>query len=185
MASLVDALCRLKGCPPEEAAAQLDEILTSGQPWVGDPHKVLYETFRSFAFTRTQAAWPYISQMTAEYIEQRKTVDTFFRRMGWLLERCEDEDVALLREAFVWSGDVIAGKRKEVTFDRQHHSGITWSQSGSMIKIEPTHLNQSQDRSDVSQTVDPNGDSRGGRSAVPPRGQQARGVRGSRASTSQ
>jgi hypothetical protein len=88
--ALVAALCELRGLPPGEAELRLDEIVTSAGEGLRDPHEALYETFRMFAFTRTEAAWPYIARMTAEYMEESRAIDSFFRRAGWLLERCED-----------------------------------------------------------------------------------------------
>lgn len=100
--ALVDALAELDGLPRDEAAKKLDDLLTSGEPGVRDPHEVLYETFRSLAFTRTEAAWPYIAKLTASYLpgtyREQKPVDDYFRRMGRLLERCEQRDIVALRK---------------------------------------------------------------------------------------
>jgi hypothetical protein len=84
VAALVAALADLKGLPPEAAAAELDRLLVSAEEGTRDPHEALYETFRMFAFARTETAWPFIARMTAEYISEGRVVDDFFRRAGWL-----------------------------------------------------------------------------------------------------
>jgi hypothetical protein len=67
---------------------------------------VLYETFRSFADTRTEAAWPYIARLTAQTI-RRGGVDTFFRRAARLLERCEHDDLERLVAATRWAAHAL------------------------------------------------------------------------------
>ena len=96
---LVASLVELDPLPEAAQSERLERILLAGEPGTGDPHQALYEAFRSFAFTRTEAAWPYIALMTADYVHHNRPVDKFFRRMGWLLERCEEEDIEVLRAA--------------------------------------------------------------------------------------
>lgn len=105
---LVDALVDADGLPPEEAAAHIERILVAGEEGVPDPHDTLYEAFRSFAFTRTEAAWPYIGRLTADYVAHRRRIDTLFRRAAWLLERCEEEDVVMLVQATTFTRDLLA-----------------------------------------------------------------------------
>lgn len=59
----------------------------------------IYDTFRHTANVRSEAAFPYIAMLTAPYAVGGKPPDEFFRRVAWLLERCEDEDIPVLRQA--------------------------------------------------------------------------------------
>jgi hypothetical protein len=119
VAALGSALADLEGLPPDGADEALARLLTTAEPGVHDPHEVLYETFRVFAFTRTEAAWPYIARMTAEYLSRSRAIDDLFRRSGWLLERCEQEDLSMLVEAVTYSRDVLADPDPEVV-------GVVW-----------------------------------------------------------
>ncbi|MES2643877.1 MAG: hypothetical protein V4850_30595 [Myxococcota bacterium] len=129
VASLVAALGGLKGLPPDEAARELDELLTTSEPGVRDPHEALYETFRSFAFTRSEAAWPFIARMTAEYVERGCKVDSHFRRTAWLLERCDAEDVDLLVAALT----ECRGRIDEAP------EGFHLLAAGDRLKVKPEH----------------------------------------------
>lgn len=82
--------------PAAEAEAEVRRLMT-----VGDPahDEKLYEAFRHRAFLRSAAAWPYIARMTAMYAREGRAADDFFRRMGWLLERCETNDIEAIYKA--------------------------------------------------------------------------------------
>jgi hypothetical protein len=74
-----------------------------------DQEDLLYDTFRSMAFGRSRAAWPYIARMTADYLVNRGgRPDTFFKRTAWLLEQCEDEDIVVLGEIVSATVSVLA-----------------------------------------------------------------------------
>ncbi len=93
---LVKGLATAGDLPREEAEQQVGLLLESAAPQV---QELLYADFKSKANARSDAAWPYIARLTAEYLHHGQPADSFFKRASWLLERCEDEDVKLLVEA--------------------------------------------------------------------------------------
>lgn len=128
--ALIAALAELEALTPEAAGVKLDALLTTAVEGVRDPHEVVYETFRHFAFTRAEAAWPYIATMTAEYLAAKRPVDKFFRRMGWLLERCEAEDIEVLRAAARATAEELS-KPRDFT-----HRLVTWNCLAASAAIE-------------------------------------------------
>ena len=90
---LVESLATVADLPRDEAASRLQELLDGASAEVDD---LLYADFKSKASARSEAAWPYIARLTAEYLHHGQPADSFFKRMGLLLERCEGEDVRVL-----------------------------------------------------------------------------------------
>lgn len=92
-----------------------------------DQEDLLYETFRSMAFSKSRAAWPYIARMTADYLKNRGgKPDTFFKRMAWLLERCEDEDVHFIARALVLTRECVneaTGEAEDPVVEWTHGGG--------------------------------------------------------------
>jgi len=96
LALLIEGLATAGDLPPDEAAQRIGDLLAGSSDREDD---LLYAAFRSMAYARSDAAWPYIARLTAEYLHHGQAADSFFKRASWLLERCEDEDVKLLVEA--------------------------------------------------------------------------------------
>lgn len=95
-AAFVEQWATVNMMHPEEAAQEVHPLLSEGDPAHDD---ALYETFRHLAFMRSDRAWSFIARMTAMYVREKRPVDDFFRRAGWLLERCESEDVDIIVKA--------------------------------------------------------------------------------------
>lgn len=133
---LVDSLVELDGLPAAEQADRLERMLIAGEPGVGDPHQALYEAFRSYAFTRTEAAWPYIARLAAPYVANTRPVDDCFRRTAWLLERCDDKDIAILRAAFRACEELIAYVNSPEVLSRKIiRSEVQFSFNGSGLLV--------------------------------------------------
>ncbi len=134
---LVESLVELEGLAEPEASQRLEHILLAGEPGTGDPHEALYQSFRSFAFTRTEAAWPYIARLTADYLVENAPIDSFFRRMAWLLERCEDHDVEVLRVAARTTAEKLS---RGVSFP---NALVTWSCTPGAVDMHVEVINAS------------------------------------------
>lgn len=97
---LIESLAVAGDLPPDDAQERVRTILEGAEPEVEDH---LYENFQSMARARTEAAWPYIAKLTAEFIHNRRPVDTYFRRVGWLMENATEEELVtffrLIRES--------------------------------------------------------------------------------------
>lgn len=86
----LDSWSTLRGIQPGQAEAEVARMLHEG---TAEQDEALYQMFRSMAFSRSPAAWPYIARMTAEYINEQRPADEFFRRLGLFLERAAEPDV--------------------------------------------------------------------------------------------
>lgn len=91
---LVDEWAAVGRMPPEEAEIEVRRLLTEGAPEADDQ---LHEAFRKINAASSGASWPYIARMTATYLQEGRPSDNFFRRCGWLLERCVPTDIEFLQ----------------------------------------------------------------------------------------
>lgn len=96
LAMLIESLATAGDLPPDEAATRIQGLLAGGSDREDD---LLYAAFRSMAYSRSDAAWPYIARLAAGYLHHGQPADSFFKRVSWLLERAEEPDMAILREA--------------------------------------------------------------------------------------
>ena len=108
---------------PEEAREQVKKLLTEGDPEHDDK---LYESFRHMAFSRGDASWPYIAKLTAEYIDNGQPTDAFFKRVGGLLERCEDQDIALLERLLPETWQCRSSVLEDLAEQPSSLKGIDW-----------------------------------------------------------
>lgn len=61
---------------------------------------LLYDHHRAIYFGKSRAAWPYVVKLTADHIKNKGgQPDNYSRRMARLLERCEEEDLEVLKVA--------------------------------------------------------------------------------------
>ncbi len=103
LATFIESLAVAGDLPRLEAEKRVRLLLASTDPKTQD---ALYACFKAMFNGRSEAAWPYIARLTSMYVLYEPSVDTFFKRASWLLERCEDEDVKLLVEAMCESRKV-------------------------------------------------------------------------------
>ncbi|MFH1467870.1 MAG: hypothetical protein ABIO70_26025 [Pseudomonadota bacterium] len=94
--TFIESLAVAGDLPRVEAEKRVRLLLASTDPKTQD---ALYACFKAMFNGRSEAAWPYIARLTSLYVLYQPSVDAFFKRASWLLERCEDEDVKLLVEA--------------------------------------------------------------------------------------
>lgn len=92
---LVDEWAAVGRMTPEEAEPEVRRLLTEGDPNADDQ---LHEAFRRMNSSTSGASWPYIARMTATYLQEGRATDAFFRRCGWLLERCGNSDIGILAD---------------------------------------------------------------------------------------
>jgi hypothetical protein len=120
--TLLAALAEVGSYESQEAESRLTALLSGSTDEQDD---LIYESFRSMAFGRSRATWPLIARLTATYVVKKGSkLDTAFRRLAWLLERCEDEDVIFLRAAATASLRLLALPGNE------RQTGIEWSPRG-------------------------------------------------------
>lgn len=102
---LIAAVANLKGYDSREAESRFTALLADCSPEV---EGLLYDTHRAIFLGRSKEAWPLLLRLTADRIANHEgKSDEFSRRVAWLLERSEDADVVLLREALRVSGESL------------------------------------------------------------------------------
>ena len=99
----------------DEAQERVNKLLAEGDAAHDD---LLHEMFRHMAFSRADAAWPYIAKRTARYMSLGSPADAFFRRCGWLFERCEGDDIRLLK-MLVEETDQLSDRARELLSTRK------------------------------------------------------------------
>lgn len=90
----LDQWATLRGLDAGDAEDEVRRMLHDG---TAEEDEALHQMFRSMAFSRSPAAWPYIARMTAEYVNDGRPVDEFFRRLGVFLERAAQPDIKWCR----------------------------------------------------------------------------------------
>lgn len=93
---LVLELAKETDSSPPDAAERLERLLAGAGPVLEEK---LYNAWRSRALMRSSKAWKYMARLTAKDIRDARPVDLFFKRVSFVLERCEDEDIGLLETA--------------------------------------------------------------------------------------
>lgn len=74
-----------------------------------EQEELIYESFRAMAFGKSRDAWPIICRLTAHYVVKKGgKPDKSFKRLARFLERCEDMDLKLLREALAASTRLLS-----------------------------------------------------------------------------
>lgn len=135
-AELVRALSQVGNYDPIEAEVRLYLLLSKCTKEQGER---LNEAFQTMFFGRSRAAWPYVAMLTADRIVNHDgRRDTFSRRAGWLLQRCEEEDVELLRDLAQRTAALFAGLQPDdrVQYVRWY---VTYARSGEFPEL-PTYL---------------------------------------------
>lgn len=117
--------------PEDEADSEIRRLLD-------DPKAAekLYESFRSMMSSRSEATWPYAAKLAAHYVVRKLEPDTFFLRAGWLLVRCEEEDIDILRQGFAESEALLG----EVPAEGRAPLGVEWlthDQRGLCLAVNP------------------------------------------------
>ncbi len=129
---LLAAVAALGGYDADEAESRFVALLEDCD---GAQEELIYDMHRAVCLGRSRAAWPYVFRLAADRIVNHGGVaDLFSRRLAWLLERCEDGDIVVYRQA-------VASSRASVTPARAAGpGGVRWcahNELGVAVYLEP------------------------------------------------
>lgn len=129
---LLAEVAALGGYDAAEAESRFVALLADCD---GAHEDLIYDMHRAVCLGRSRAAWPYVFRLAADRIVNHGGVaDHFSRRLAWLLERCEDGDIAVYRQAVASSRAPVAAARS------LGESGVRWcahNELGVAVYLEP------------------------------------------------